>query len=103
MDTPNYIEFQVEGSAFLGLMDSSLSQSFVGERKISLEPGLVRPVEIYLRTSDPTACIAKLSEAGAELTSPLKRRAWGEEAAYMLDPEGNILAIASQIIEDRIE
>lgn len=95
VDTPNYIEFKVEDASFLGLMEAALTQTFIGERQMSLEPGAVRPIELYLRVESPLEQIAKLVEAGAELTSPLQMRSWGEEAAYLLDPEGNILAISS--------
>lgn len=103
VDTPNYVELQVDSTSFLGLMEASLTQTFIGERRISMDPGAVRPVELYLRVEDPQLLIARMLAAGAELTSPLQMRSWGEEAAYLLDPEGTLLAVAARAKSSPLE
>jgi hypothetical protein len=44
------------------------------------------------------ATIANLEEAGGRPLSPLSARAWGEEAAWFADPDGNLVAVA-QLLE----
>jgi uncharacterized glyoxalase superfamily protein PhnB len=51
--------------------------------------------ELYLLVEDPDACHLRALEAGAAPLSPLLTRDWGHRAAYVLDPDGHVLAFAA--------
>jgi uncharacterized glyoxalase superfamily protein PhnB len=62
-------------------------------RLVGVEPTGNR-AELYLVVDDPAAFHARALAAGARELSPLRRRDWGDEAAYSLDPVGTVLAFA---------
>jgi hypothetical protein len=44
--------------------------------------------EVYLLVHDPQAYYTRAVAAGAVELSPLAERAWGDDVAYCLDPDG---------------
>jgi catechol 2,3-dioxygenase-like lactoylglutathione lyase family enzyme len=53
--------------------------------------------ELYVRVDDVAAACERLAAAGAiELDGPAERT-WGDVAAYFLDPDGNVVAVAREI------
>ena len=87
LDVPGRTEFEL-GGAVLGLMPEAGIRRLVG-----VEPTGNR-AELYLVVDDPAAFHARALAAGARELSPLRRRDWGDEAAYSLDPVGTVLAFA---------
>ena len=93
VSTPVYVELDA-GSIHVGLYDR------VGfGRNIGAEPALATPevpsrTELYVRVDDLPAAIKRLEAAGARCVNPVQERAWGDEAAYFLDTEGNVIAVA---------
>jgi uncharacterized glyoxalase superfamily protein PhnB len=57
-------------------------------------PGELAPTELYFYADALEATARRLEAAGARLLSPLARRAWGDEAAYYADLDGNVLVVA---------
>lgn len=51
-------------------------------------------LELYLVVKDAAVYHARALAAGARKLSPLTLRDWGHLAAYSLDPDGHVLAIA---------
>lgn len=97
VETPNYVEFQVSQGAYLGLMDKGLSARFAGDKGLATVGDGVRPVELYLTFMDAKPVIGRLESLGAECTSPMQLRGWGERTAYYLDPDGVLIGIAEKI------
>jgi catechol 2,3-dioxygenase-like lactoylglutathione lyase family enzyme len=95
VDAPVYVEFEVAPQARLGLMPQGHTGSFLGrdlgDRRF--EDGCPR-AEVYIRVSDALPVVARLEAEGLEALSPLQERDWGDRAAYFLDPDGYVLAIA---------
>lgn len=94
---PEYVEYQLNGGACLGLMPQANTRHLVGPVLGARTPvdGSVRG-ELYLLVSDAAAAVARLAAAGAVCTSPLADRDWGDRAAYFLDPHGYVLAVAQR-------
>ena len=57
-------------------------------------PSGISTTELYFRTADVDAAVERLQAAGAELLSPRALRDWGDEAAYLADPDGNVVVVA---------
>jgi len=95
VNVPVYVEYRVNDGARLGLMPQGHTRHFLGE-----ELGTRRPTddcpraEVYLRVKDLDGAIARLDALGAVCTSPRAAKSWGDEAAYYLDHDGYVLAVA---------
>ncbi len=90
LDVPGMTELPLPGGGRLGLMPEA------GIHR--LLPGLLEGrgprAELYLRVGRPEALLERALAEGAGLLSPLGPRDWGEEVAYVLDPDGHVLAFA---------
>ena len=89
-DVPGMTEFALPGGGILGLMPRANIEALL--------PGGLPPAgsgsELYLRLQDVEDAVGRAVDAGATLVAPLERRSWGEEVAYLVDPEGQVLALA---------
>jgi len=93
LDVPGMTELELPGGLLLGLMPEA------GIRR--LLPALPDPAagcapraELYLHVDDPAAWLARALANGATLLDGLELRNWGDEAGYVLDPWGHVLAFA---------
>lgn len=59
--------------------------------------GGVPRVELYLVVVDAELLFERAIDAGATLLSLFQDRDWGHRAAYCLDPDGHVLALAREI------
>lgn len=95
LHVPGMTEFSLGAEVVLGLMPEE------GIKRI-LGPGLPDPelargiprAEIYLLRSDAKELHARALDAGAKEISPFSLRNWGDEVAYVSDPDGHLLALA---------
>lgn len=94
VDLPVYVELDVPTGLRVGLYQRA------GFARNTGEPAAARPAagttaaELYLRVADVPAAYARLVEAGGRPLSPPAARPWGDEAAYVADPEGNVVAVS---------
>ena len=97
LDVPGMTEFALPGGAVLGLMPEAAIESLLGPAlpRPSVARGVPR-AELYLLVPESAAHHARALAAGAAELSPPSLRSWGHEAAYSLDPDGHVLAFASQ-------
>jgi len=97
VDVPQYVEYQVNTGACLGLMPQGNSRHFLGDGLGNRKPtdGCPRG-EIYLLVPDVEAAARRLQQAGATCTSPLAPRDWGDRAAYFMIPDGYVIAVADR-------
>jgi predicted enzyme related to lactoylglutathione lyase len=49
------------------------------------------PDNLYLATGELDQVFERTTAAGADITSPIERRPWGERSFYCLDPDGHPL------------
>jgi uncharacterized glyoxalase superfamily protein PhnB len=94
---PQYVEYQINAGACLGLMPQGNTSYIVGDKLGKIRPTDGAPRgELYLLVADPEAAVTRLQKAGATLTSPLQMRDWGDRAAYFMIPDGYVVAVADR-------
>lgn len=98
LNVPGMTEFELSKDAVLGLMPkTSLLRLFGNELAGSdLPAGLLR-AEIYLLVDNPDEYHRRALSAGAQNLSDLEHRDWGHMAAYCIDPDGHVLAFATEL------
>lgn len=95
LDEPGMTEFTMKDGSTLGLMPEKAIARILGESAPHPASGRGIPrCEIYLRVENPKLYLNRALAAGARLQSPLQPRSWGDEAAYVADPDGHIIALA---------
>ena len=97
VDTPVYVELQHDDGLRLGLYVDAAFARNVGDVPAP-SVGLTR-TELYLYCDDLAAAIERAERAGARPLGPRALRAWGDEAAYFADPEGNVVVLARPATE----
>ena len=95
LDVPGMTEFLLGEATILGIMPASGIRLLLGDAlpDPSVAAGIPR-AEVYLVVAEAAQYIARAVQAGALLLSPFEVRDWGHTAAYVLDPDGHVLAIA---------
>ena len=94
IDFANYVELVPPDGGTVGLYEKSGFAIEVGAEPVDISNGQVAPAYVYVRVEDVRATVASIERAGGRPLSPLSRRAWGEEAAWFADPDGNVIAVA---------
>lgn len=95
VDVPVYCEYAPAPGVKVGLMPQGNTRHFLGETLGARKPADGCPrAELYVHVPDLPGAIKRLEALGARCTSPLARRDWGDDAAYYLDPDGYVLAVA---------
>lgn len=95
---PGMTEFELPGGLLLGLMPEAGIRRLLpalAERG-SPPPHQVR-AELYLLVEHPQGWLERALRADARLVDELRLRDWGDEAAYVLDPWGHLLAFARSV------
>ena len=97
VDVPVYVELAVPGGMRVGLYERNGFGRNTGRVPHACPPGELRPVELYFHVDDLGAAIERALAAGARVLSARAPRDWGDEAAYLADPEGNVLVLAAPL------
>ena len=94
LHVPGMTEFEVAG-AIVGLMPEKGIERLLGDALPAPSRARGTPrSELYLVVTDPREAHARALAAGAKELSPVQPRDWGDEAGYVLDPDGHVLAFA---------
>lgn len=94
---PGMTEFQLSDYTVLGLMPETNIKILLGDRLPDPAEAYGIPrAELYLMVDEPLLFHKRALELGAAELSELQNRDWGDEAAYSLDPDGNVLAFAKK-------
>ncbi|MDF1797703.1 MAG: cupin domain-containing protein [Planctomycetota bacterium] len=95
-DVPGMTEFPLPGGGNLGLMPQSSIGPILGEALPEvLDERTLPKAEVYLRLGDAEAALERAVAAGGRALLPFERRSWGERVAYVADPDGQVLALAT--------
>ncbi len=94
VDLPVYVELHVPTGLRVGLYERAAFARNTGEAPAPRPATGTTAAELYLRVDDVPAALARLVAVGGRLLSPAGPRPWGDEAAYVADPEGNVVAVA---------
>ena len=95
VDSPVYAELRAANGMRLGVYDEHAFARNLGRAPGA--PATPARTELYLRCADLEDAVARAIGAGAQLVSPAAPRDWGDEVAYLLDLEGNVVALARPI------
>ena len=95
LEEPGMCEFLLAGGGSLGLMLGSGAAQLLGEAAGGIGAREAPPRgELYLRLPDADAALARAEAAGGRLLLPMAARNWGEEVAYLADPDGHLVGLA---------
>lgn len=95
LEVPGMTEFVLSEHLKLGLMPEQGIARIIHPALPHPEDGNGIPrCELYLVVGQPEAAIERALASGATLISPLSARDWGDEAAYLADPDGHVVALA---------
>ena len=98
LNVPGMTEFQLRPGCVLGLMPSKGIKRLLGDAIPDPDSaGDVPRAELYLKVDDPRPHFERALAAGGVSLSPVLNRDWGDEAGYVSDPDGHVLAFACAI------
>jgi lactoylglutathione lyase len=99
--------FVHESGQYAELDTGSTTLAFAAhELAASNLPGLYRPVaagdpppafEVCFVTTDVVAAHSQAVSAGAREVTPPQTKPWGQQVAYVRDPDGNLIELASPV------
>lgn len=97
LHVPGMTEFRLGDEFVLGLMPEKGIKRLLGSAIPDPErtSGAAR-AEVYLTVQDPEGWLQRAVEAGAKLLAPVAPRDWGDDAGYVCDLDGHVLAFASK-------
>lgn len=96
VDAPVYAEFALPGGQRFGVYDRDGFARNTGALPCPVPAGATSPAEVYLHVDgDLAAAVDRALAAGARVLSPLAPRDWGDDAAYLADPDGHVLVLAT--------
>lgn len=97
LDVPGMTEFEMNKCTLLGLMPEEGIAKILGNKTPDPKSGNGIPrCEIYFSVKDVDTSFQKFIENGGVSISPPEIRNWGHNVAYGADPDGNIIAFASE-------
>jgi catechol 2,3-dioxygenase-like lactoylglutathione lyase family enzyme len=96
VDVPVYCELSVGDGVRIGLYQREAFARNVGTLPAEIAPGAIAPAELYLYSPTPDVLLRRAVGAGGRSIDGLRARGWGDEVAYLADPDGNVIAIARE-------
>ena len=95
LNVPGMAEFSLAENSILGLMPIKGIEKLL-ENKITVSSKNDNEVkaELYLVVNNINSYLERANLLNAEILSESKERDWGHKAAYLLDPDKHIVAIA---------
>jgi flavin reductase (DIM6/NTAB) family NADH-FMN oxidoreductase RutF/predicted enzyme related to lactoylglutathione lyase len=97
IESREYVQFAVPGGQAIAVCGFDAFEDHTGSRVPHKTDENLTGIQLYLRTDDLSGAIARVIEAGGRPLSALRRRKWGDEAAYFADPDGNVVALARRL------
>lgn len=101
LDVPGMTEFDLSDNCKLGLMPEKGIAKILGTSVPNPADGTGIPhCELYLTVEDPQKYCDRALACGARLVSPLALRNWGDQAVYLSDFDGHIIAFARKLSQN---
>jgi predicted enzyme related to lactoylglutathione lyase len=94
VDLPVYVELAVPTGLRVGLYARTEFERNTRESSAPRPPKGTTACELYLRVDDVGAAYARCLAAGGRSLSAPAPRTWGDEAGYVADPDGNVVAVS---------
>lgn len=97
LDVPGMTEFLLAENCKLGLMPNDGIAKILGDKIPHPDSGTEIPrCELYLSFENPEEVFQRAISAGAKEISPIEKRNWGDNAGYLSDADGHIIAIVQK-------
>lgn len=98
LDVPGMTEFTLTAHHKLGLMPNSGIARIINPPMPHPDEGMGIPrCELYLYVDEPSQAYARATRAGAQPIGAVCMRNWGDQAGYLADPDGHIIAFAKKM------
>ena len=95
LDVPGMTEFVLGTGCILGLMPETGIKRLLGNSiKDPEKTNGISRCELYLTVDNPSSYLGKAEKLNSPLLSALSERDWGDEAGYIMDPDGHVVAFA---------
>lgn len=97
LDVEGMTEFMLGQNCKLGLMpENGIAKILTNKTPHPATGNGIPRCEIYLRTDKVESYFSRAVEAGGEIISEFSLRDWGDNVAYVSDPDGHIIAFAEK-------
>lgn len=97
LDVPGMTEFLLAEDCKLGLMPNDSIAKILGGKIPHPDKGTGIPrCELYLYFENSEEVFQRAINAGAKEISPIQKRNWGDNAGYLSDTDGHIIAIVQK-------
>ena len=97
LHVPGMTEFQLSESTKLGLMPENGIAKILENATPHPNTGNGIPrCELYLKVKNANEYMERGIQLGAKLISPMQQRGWGDNAGYLADKDGHIIAFAEK-------
>ena len=97
LDVPGMTEFQLSENTKLGLMpDNSIAKILSDKTPHPATGNGIPRCELYLLVENPEEYFYRALQNGANEISHVLPRDWGHRAGYVRDPDGHVIAFASE-------
>jgi len=101
VDVPVFVQLRTRTPGLsVGLYQREAYAANTNELPAPAPAGGITATELYVLVEDLEAALARAEEAGARRLSDPAERSWGDRAAYVADPDGNVIAFATSGHED---
>jgi predicted enzyme related to lactoylglutathione lyase len=97
VDLAVYVELEVPTGLRVGLYARPGFERNTGQASAARPAQGTTACELYLRVDDVGAALARCLSAGGRLLSGPAPRPWGDDAGYVADPDGNVVAVSRPI------
>ena len=95
LDVSGMCEFALPGGATLGLMPLEGIRRLLPHLPPPGEGNGIPRCELYLPVESPEDAYRRALAAGADDLDPVRPRDWGDDVAYVLDPDGHVVGFAA--------
>lgn len=95
LNVPGMTEFNLSENTILGLMPNKSIEKLFDNKYETVEKssGKIK-AELYLIVDEIEKYLERAKKLGADIVSYPRERSWGHKAAYLLDPDNNVIGIA---------
>ena len=97
VEAPVYVELELPDGRGLGLYLRDGYARNTGLLPTSVPECEITGTELYFHVDDVDDAVQRLVGAGARVLSPASPRDWGDVAAYVADPDGNVVVVAKPL------
>lgn len=102
VDDPVYVELALPRGMSLGLYERAAFARNTGSSPLAAPDTTTTASELYLLVDDVDTALRRVIASGGRLLSGAAERSWGDIAAYVADPDGNVVVVAqsSRALDD---